>query len=130
VKANKLALFLALLGAGAAAFFTGRKGYQDVDAKQALELTRTPGVLLLDVRTPEEFAQGRIEGAKLIPISELQERLSELGDRKDAPVLVYCLSGSRSAIASTLLHKEGWTQVHNLQGRLRAWVAARQPLAR
>lgn len=127
---GKLALAFGLLAAGAAALLLGRKGYQDIDARQAFELSRAQGLLILDVRSPKEHALGRIEGAKLIPLTELQARLPELGSAKEAPVLVYCLTGARSAIASTLLHRAGWTKVYNLDGGIRAWVAARQPLSR
>ena len=54
----------------------------------------TAGATLLDVRTPEEFAEGHLEGAVLIPVAELSTRLSEIP--RDRPVVAYCRSGARS----------------------------------
>jgi phage shock protein E len=73
------------------------------------------GARLVDVRTPEEFAAGHVEGAVNIPVHELDKRLAEL-EPKDKPVVVYCKSGRRSAKAKDLLQKAGFTSVHNLGG--------------
>lgn len=74
------------------------------------------GALLLDVRTPEEFAEGHLEGAKNIPVGELEKRLAEVGD-KGRPVVVYCRSGRRSESAKGILLKAGWKRVENLGGK-------------
>ena len=63
------------------------------------------GAILLDVRTPGEFAEGHVQGAKNIPVQELQNRLGELP--KGADVVVYCRSGARSAMASQMLKGRG-----------------------
>ena len=73
------------------------------------------GALLIDVRSPEEFAEGHIDGAMSIPIQELAGRIAELGDRNDEIVL-YCQSGGRSAMAKRLLERNGFTNVHDLGG--------------
>ena len=77
------------------------------------------GALLVDVRTPEEYSAGHIDGALNIPVGELGARLSELGDQKGAIVL-YCRSGARSAKAKTLLESKGFTSVVNL-GAMSSW---------
>jgi phage shock protein E len=77
------------------------------------------GALLVDVRTPEEFASGHIEGAKNIPVSEVQVRLAEFG-AKDGKVVVYCRSGNRSGKAKTMLEAAGYTAVFNA-GAYSAW---------
>jgi len=63
--------------------------------------------MLLDVRTPEEFAGQRIPGAVNIPVQELATRLKEVGP-KGRPVVVYCRSGGRSAGAAQLLKRAGF----------------------
>ncbi|RMG95386.1 MAG: rhodanese-like domain-containing protein [Deltaproteobacteria bacterium] len=68
------------------------------------------GALLVDVRTPAEFAAGHVEGAKNIPVQELPQRLRELGD-PSRPVVLYCRSGARSASAARLLAQHGFTKV-------------------
>ena len=77
------------------------------------------GARLLDVRTPEEFADSHIEGAINIPVSELGERLAELGP-KNGPVVVYCQRGNRSAKAMALLTAAGFESVFDL-GPMSAW---------
>ena len=77
--------------------------------------------LLLDVRTQEEYDEGHIEGSTLIPLGELENRLDEISDYKDKPVLVYCRSGNRSLTASNTLIDNGFTDVHNLLGGIGAW---------
>ncbi|MCG3172019.1 MAG: Thiosulfate sulfurtransferase GlpE [Myxococcota bacterium] len=72
------------------------------------------GALLLDVRTPEEFHGGHLEGAKNIPVQELAARLREVGDVK-RPVVVYCRSGGRSSTAAQLLRGHGY-QVTDIGG--------------
>ena len=68
---------------------------------------------LVDVRTPREFSSGRVDGAKNIPVQQLEERLDELED-KDQAVLVYCRSGNRSGRAARMLEKAGFENVYDL----------------
>jgi phage shock protein E len=75
--------------------------------------------LLLDVRSPGEFAGGHIDGAISIPVQELVGRMDELGD-KSGEIVVYCQSGSRSAMAKRLLESNGFASVHDLGG-IRQW---------
>ena len=92
------------------------------DTPQEFEANMTGDYLLLDVRTPEEFNQGFIEGAVLIPVTELGQRLDEIEQYKDKPVLVYCRSGNRSVTASEILIDNGFTEVHNLLTGYNGWV--------
>jgi len=82
--------------------------------------------MLLDVRTQEEYAEGHIAGAILIPVQVLAERLSEVPH--DKQVYVYCHSGARSARASTLLARKGYTNIENMMGGIVAWKAAGYPV--
>lgn len=70
--------------------------------------------LLLDVRTPEEFATGHISGAVNIPLQSLQSRLSEVPN--DMPVIVYCRSGNRSAQASQILSQANYPTIFDMGG--------------
>ena len=70
------------------------------------------GALVVDVRTPAEFASGAYPGATNIPVSEVGKRLAEFGDRKRA-IVVYCRSGSRSGQAKAILEKNGFVDVTN-----------------
>jgi rhodanese-related sulfurtransferase len=72
------------------------------------------GAMLLDVRTREEYASGHVEGARNIPVQELPARLSEVGETH-RPVVVYCRSGARSAMAAQILGRAGY-DVHDIGG--------------
>jgi adenylyltransferase/sulfurtransferase len=77
--------------------------------------------LLLDVRESDEFMRARIEGSKLIPLGELEDRLAEIRDWKQRPVVVHCHHGGRSAKACKLLGDAGFSRVTNLTGGIEAW---------
>ncbi|KAA3644611.1 MAG: rhodanese-like domain-containing protein [Chloroflexi bacterium] len=81
--------------------------------------------LLLDVRTPEEFASGHIEGAVNINVETLASRLDEVPT--DVPVVIYCRSGNRSATASQILVGAGYEGVYDLGG-IQTWVAQGLPV--
>jgi rhodanese-related sulfurtransferase len=83
---------------------------------------------LVDVRSAGEWSEGHIDGALNFPLSQLAERLSELPANR--PLIVHCTSGYRSAIAESLLRREGLPQVANLVGGLAAWTAAQLPTQR
>jgi len=91
-----------------------------LDAKEPL--------FLLDVRTPEEFSQdGHVAAATLIPLNELDSRLSELPT--DKPIACICRSGNRSTVACTDLAARGY-HVTNVTGGMHAWAAAGFPITR
>ncbi|SRR6266511_3877873 len=77
------------------------------------------GGVLLDVRSPEEFAAGHLPGAMNIPVGEVRARAAELGPRS-RPVVTYCRSGGRSARAAATLRELGFERVLNL-GPKAAW---------
>lgn len=76
------------------------------------------GALLVDVRSPSEFSAGHLQGAKNIPVGDLQRRAGELS--KDRDVIVYCASGMRSASALRTLKSLGFQRVHDL-GSMSRW---------
>jgi molybdopterin/thiamine biosynthesis adenylyltransferase/rhodanese-related sulfurtransferase len=82
-----------------------------MDAQEPLQL--------IDVREPFEFEIARINGAKLIPLGQLPERLEEL--QCERQMVVHCHSGGRSAEAVRLLRQRGFTNVYNLEGGIDAW---------
>ncbi len=81
--------------------------------------------ILIDVRTPEEFASGHIAGAINIPVQELEQRLSEVPD--DQEIVVYCRSGNRSATASQILTSQGYDGIYDMGGII-AWQQAGLPV--
>jgi hydroxyacylglutathione hydrolase len=93
----------------------------DVDELRKL-LEEDPGYLqVLDVRKPAEFEAGHISGAILKPVDQLAATVAGLDPER--PVAVYCKTGYRSSIASSLLERAGFKQVINLTGGYDAWMA-------
>jgi len=74
---------------------------------------------LIDVREPFEYEIAQIDGAKLIPLGEIAERLDEL--EREQPIIIHCHSGMRSAQAVQLLQERGFAKVYNLEGGIDAW---------
>jgi len=85
--------------------------YMDTDADH----------ILIDVRTPEEFADGMIVGSVNIPLQEIANRLDEIP--RDKPVILYCRSGNRSAQAAQLLSNASFSEIYDLGGIIQ-WTAA------
>ena len=77
----------------------------------------TEGAVLLDVRTPEEYAEGHIEGSQNIPLQNIESAETVIKD-KDTPIYVHCRSGGRSAQATSILKKMGYTNVEDIGGIL------------
>ncbi len=89
------------------------------------KLASQPAPLVLDVREPEEFRQGHIAGATLMPLNNVSRRMHELP--RDREILVVCQSGSRSSSATRQLIAAGYNAI-NLRGGLMGWHMARLPL--
>lgn len=91
-------------------------GYHKIGAKEAQQMLQTPGCVLVDVRTPEEYRQAHIPGALLIPNDEISRTAGRLLPDKDAAILMYCRSGSRSWSAAHRLAALGYTNVYDFGG--------------
>lgn len=93
-------------------------------AELSKRMESNKSTILLDVRTPPEFAGplGHIGGAILIPVQELQARVGELDKHKDSEIIVICRSGNRSRTASEILLRHGF-KATNVLGGMRAWKA-------
>lgn len=86
-------------------------------------------IVLIDVRRPEEYAEGHIQNAKLLPVQELSEKkIDELGVKKDDEILLYCRSGGRSGHALHTLQAAGYKHVRHLDGGILAWQEKNMPL--
>ena len=91
--------------------------YEQITPEQAKTIMDTEtDYIIIDARTDEEFAEGHIENAILIPEYEISERAEKELPDKDALILVYCRSGRRSKIASEELIKLGYTNVKEFGG--------------
>lgn len=134
VRYRSVRLVAALLGA----VLLGSTGCQSgtepvhpaqITAAELAERVRTEDTpLILDVRSPREYATGHVPGAINIPHTQLASRLDELGINKSDELVVYCLVGKRAAVAEQLLEQNGYTSVRDLQGQLKAWQGDGYPV--
>jgi len=102
-----------------------RDGLEIAAAELQREWRANPDLVLLDVREPHEYEIARIDGARLIPLSELPGRLRELDGR--AEIVTHCHHGVRSLQALALLKGAGFANVRSLQGGIDAWSVAVDP---
>ncbi len=90
--------------------------YNKITAEEAKEMIDTQEVIILDVRTKEEFKEKHIEDALLIPDYELEKLAESKLPDKNKKILVYCRSGNRSKTAARLLIDMGYTDVYDFGG--------------
>ena len=112
-----------LIGAAACA-----EALPEIDVASAAAQIQQKQIRVLDVREPSEFATGVIEGAMLMPLSQVEKRLAELDAFKNQPMYVVCGSGARSAQAVNFLSKNGFTKLTNIKGGMNAWRKAKLPV--
>jgi rhodanese-related sulfurtransferase len=124
----RVALLLAVLLAGAQLAWSQVGNGEPISGAELTErIEKGAAPLVLDVRTPEEFASGRVPGARNVPLTTLPERIDDLGDAREGEIVVYCERGGRAAKAESLLRDAGFTHVRHLEGDMSAWRAAKRP---
>jgi phage shock protein E len=118
--------------AATAAFAAAAGGPAPIEPKQLGERIAwaDPSLVVLDVRTPAEFAQGHIPGAVNIPHTELASRLEELSPAREADIVVYCRTGNRTSQALGILEKAGFGRLYHLQGDYTRWSEEKRPVIR
>ena len=90
--------------------------FKQVDIDQGVKAyTATPGAVLLDVRTAEEYRVGHIPGSKNVPLQTI-DKVASVVENKDTALYVYCQSGARSRQAASILRGMGYTNVNNISG--------------
>ncbi|MCB4759318.1 MAG: rhodanese-like domain-containing protein [Sulfurovum sp.] len=91
--------------------------FESITPKQAITLLeKDNNIMLLDVRTIQEYKSGHLHNAILIPLSKLKKNLNKLVLYKNKKILVYCRSGSRSIAASHILEKHGFMPINIKEG--------------
>ena len=83
-------------------------------------------LFVLDVRTPQEYAEGHVPGAVNVPHDQLAARLAEVP--KDKDVVLYCKSGRRAGIAADVLAANGYMRLSHLEGDMPAWIEKGRPV--
>jgi rhodanese-related sulfurtransferase len=104
--------------------------YEAVSAQQAQQVIASFNPIILDVRTPREFARGHLENSVLMPVQQLQSRMDELAGFSDEPILIYCATGNRSTVASKLLIDKGFTRIFNMRHGISDWARNKYPIVK
>lgn len=99
----------------------------DISSHQ-LQQADKKDLLILDVRSPEEFAAGHVPHAINIPHTEIQQNIERLLGYKDKTVVVYCRSGYRAGKAGNILVENGFSEVQHLEGDMLGWEKSGNPI--
>lgn len=106
-----------------------RQPSDDLNVQEVFELRNgETELVVIDVRELNEFVEGHVAGATLLPLGQVSLKLNEIPH--DTPVAMICRSGSRSGIAVNFLKKQGFTNVRNVRGGMNAWERAGLPVER
>ena len=117
---SRLSMTLFFL-AGSAIGLAQEADISQVELMQRIKANQ-PG-LILDVRSPEEYAEGHIPGAINISFDQLGSRHAEIGSYKDKDVVLYCKSGRRAGIAANTLRAKGFSKLLHLDGDMNGWLS-------
>ncbi len=107
---------------------TSEPGFKQLSQDQLLD-PATHVNIILDVRTPEEYAEGHVPGAINISHDTIDKKIDELiqlNGGKDARIAVYCRSGHRAGIALKQLKKQGFKELYHLEGDMNGWYKSRK----
>jgi len=134
LQANPMLAF-AWIGIFGALIFTTIKtstsAIKQVSHQQATLLLNRENAVLVDVRSNDEFKKGHIVNARHLALSQIKNNeLASLEKEKDSPIIVVCNTGMTSSQACQMLHKAGFSNIHNLQGGISKWSEANLPLVK
>lgn len=103
--------------------FAINKKIKHLSAKEASQLFKeNKDLLIIDVRTVQEYKSGHIRGSKSFPVRDIASKINDLKEYKDRPILVYCASGGRSPAAVRVLLKNDFNDIYHLKRGLIDWT--------
>ena len=123
-------LWLIALSAGAMLLIPmiQKAGQGALSAEGAVQLINRQKAVVVDIRAPEEFAEGHVTGARNVPLDQLEAKLAGTVKKKSLPLLIVCASGARAQRAVAVAKKLGYEQAQALSGGLKSWKDANLPL--
>nr|WP_315468550.1 rhodanese-like domain-containing protein [uncultured Undibacterium sp.] len=127
ISDNLLLLSIAIISGGALLLPSLQRRGARVSQLQATQYMNQGKTLVLDVRSAEEFATGRLPNSKNIPLKELESRIKEIEKSKANVVITVCASGVRSSSAVSILNKAGFEKTFSLDGGVAAWQSQGLP---
>lgn len=102
--------------------FTNTEHVKNINSEEAHKfIENNKDVIIIDVRTQQEYKSGHIPGSKSIPLSEFKSRIGELKNYKETPIIIHCASGSRSSSAVRVLVNNGFHNIYHMNRGLRGW---------
>ncbi len=102
---------------------------QEITPQQVKGLLYRPdGTHIIDIREENEYVQGSIPGASWIPRGFLESRIEDAVPRRDAPIVLYCAGGNRSALSARARHELGYTNVKSMSGGWGVWKRSGYPV--
>lgn len=107
-----------------------RRAADELTPADATLLINREDALVIDVRTPAEFADGHLPNARNVPVDKIGERIAEFEAFKSRPLILNCQTGTRSGSACAQFRKAGFEKVFNLAGGVGAWRQAGLPVKR
>ena len=106
----------------------GVAGGGGITPAEAVQLMNRQKAVVVDVCSPQEFAQGHIAGARSVPLGELEAKLEGAVKNKALPVILVCASGMRSNRALGIAKKLGYGNARSLGGGMKSWREANLPV--
>ena len=129
---NNIALVALFAASGAMLFWPEisrmTAGGAQIGTLEATRLMNQGPTLVLDIREGDEFTRGHLPRARHIPLSQLSNRIEEIGKFKDKSVIVTCRTGQRAGAAARVLKHAGFNRVYQLRGGVAAWEQASLPV--
>lgn len=130
---NHPILFVALAAViGMIVFFEYQRLFSGIKQLSPIEATRLQNdedAIFIDVREDKEYKLGHIHGARHIPISTFDKRLTELEKSREKPMIVYCANGARASRAAGKLRKAEFASVYTMLGGITGWEKANMPIS-
>lgn len=102
--------------------------FKDLNAIEFRSIIKDKNPLILDVRTVNEYRDGHLKDALLVPVKELASKIDKISSHKNKPIAIYCRSGNRSTVASQILIKEGFKEIYNLRPGIKGWEKEKYPI--